>query len=139
MCGQSTEWLTAIDQALNPVPQTVERVIEGAGTTFVALARDGDPDAMLTGILPNPPTAVAFVADDALRAALGAACSAPLHGAGLQKRLEDCRLVLLPRSQDERQQLTASFRSEMDFGTEPAPAPAEGFRLWVPFFAPAAC
>jgi hypothetical protein len=131
--------LTAIDEALNPVPQAVEGAIEGARAPFVALARDGDPDTMLTGIRPNPPTAVPFISDDTMRAALGAACSPPLHGPGLQQRLEDRRLVLLPRGQDERQQLTTSFRSEMDFGTEPTPAAAEGFGRWVPFFAPAAC
>jgi hypothetical protein len=52
---QSAEWLAAIDQTLNPVAETVERSIKGACTTFVALARDGDPDAMLAGIAPNPP------------------------------------------------------------------------------------
>jgi hypothetical protein len=131
--------LTAIDQAFNPVSKTVEGAIEGTGPAVVALAWDRDPDAMLTGILPNLPAAVAFVSDDAMRAALGESCAPPLHSTGLQKRLEDRRLVLLPRGQDERQQLTTSFRSEMDFGTEPTPAAAEGFGRWVPFFAPAAC
>ena len=57
----------------------------------------------------------------------------------LQELLEDHRLVPLPRGEDERHQLAAPFSPQVDFRAETAPAPAEGFGLWVPFFAPAAC
>ena len=53
--------------------------------------------------------------------------------------LEDHRLVPLSRGEDEGHQLATPFGPQVDCGTEPAPAPAEGFGLWVPFFAPAAC
>jgi hypothetical protein len=116
--------LTAIDQALNPVPQTVERAIEGAGTTFVALARDGDPDAMLTGILPKVPAAVPFIAYDTMGSALGAAWPTPLDGTGLQEPLEDHRLVSLPRCEDDGHRLAAPFGPQVDCGAETTPATA---------------
>jgi hypothetical protein len=94
---------------------------------------------MLAGILPNLPAALAFIADDPMGAALGTARSPPLDGPGLQERLEDDRLVPLSRGEHEGQQLAAAFGPQGDFGTDPAPAPAQGFGLWVPFFAPAAC
>jgi hypothetical protein len=98
---QSAEWLAAIDEALDPVAETVAGSIKRPGAPFVPLARDGDPDAMLAGIAPNPPAAVAFVPDDAVRTAPGAAWPSPLDGPGLQERLEDQRLVALPRREDD--------------------------------------
>jgi hypothetical protein len=100
-CRPSAELLAAIDEALNPVAETVERSIGGARAPFVPLARDGDPDAMLAGITPNPPAAVAFVPHHAVRAALGAAWPPPLDGPSLQERLKDRRLVALPRGEDD--------------------------------------
>jgi len=137
--GQSAELLATIDQALEAVAETVESSITWACTTFVALARDRDPNAVLARIAPNPSAAVAFVPHDAVRAALGTAWAPPLDGATLQELFEDHGLVPLSRGQDQGHQLAAPFGPQMDFGTEPAPAPAEGFGLWVPFFAPAAC
>jgi hypothetical protein len=93
--------LAAIDEALDAVAETVDGAIERPGAPFVPLARDGDPDAMLAGIAPNPPAAVAFVPDDAVRTAPGAAWPSPLDGPGLQERLEDQRLVALPRREDD--------------------------------------
>jgi hypothetical protein len=136
---QSAALLAAIDEALDPVAETVARSIERPGTAFVPLARDGDPDARLAGIAPNPPAAVAFVPHDAVRAAPGAAWASPLDGPGLQERLEDPRLVALPRGEDDGHQLAAPVGAPVDCGPEPAPAPTEGCGFWVPFFAPAAC
>ena len=110
-----------------------------ACTTFVALAWDRDPHAVLASIAPNPSAAVAFVPHDAVRAALRTAWAPPLDGAPLQELFEDHGLVPLPRGEPESQQLAAPFGPQVDFRAEPAPAPAEGFGLWVPFFAPAAC
>jgi hypothetical protein len=135
----ASELLAAIDQALDPIPELVDGAIERPGATFVPLARDGDPHPMLARILPNPPAAVAFVPNDAVRAALRAAWSTPLDSTGLHELFEDHRLVALPRGEDDGHQLAAPFGAQVDFGTEPAPAAAEGFGRWVPFFAPAAC
>jgi hypothetical protein len=106
---------------------------------FVPLARDGHSDAMLARILPNPPATVAFVAHEPMWAALGAAWPTPLDGPALEELFEDHRFVPLSRGEDESHQLAAPFGSQMDFGTEPTPAPTQRFGLWVPFVAPAAC
>jgi len=95
------EWLAAIDEALNPVAEPLERSVEGACTTFVVLVRDGDPDAMLAGIAPNPPAAVAFVPHVAVRAALGMAWSTALDGPALEELFEGHRLVPLSRGEHE--------------------------------------
>jgi len=58
--GQSAELLATIDQALEAVAETVESRLHGP-ETFVALARDRDPNAVLARIAPNPSAAVAFV------------------------------------------------------------------------------
>jgi hypothetical protein len=94
---------------------------------------------MLARILPNPPTAVPFIPNNTMRAVFGAARPTPLHGPALQELFEEHRLVPLSRGEHEGHQLAASFGPQVDFGTEPAPAPAKGFGRWVPFFAPAAC
>jgi hypothetical protein len=131
--------LATIDQTLDAVAETVESSIEWAGATFVLLTRDGHPNPMLARILPNPPAAVAFVPNDPARAVLRPARPTPLDGTGLHKLFEDHRLVPLARGKDKGHELATPFGPQVDFGTEPAPAPAEGFGLWVPFFAPAAC
>ena len=79
--------------------KTVPRAIERPGTTFVPLARDGDSDAVLAGIAPNPPAAVALVPNDAVWTALGTAWPPPLDGTSGEELLEDYRLV--PRSWGE--------------------------------------
>jgi hypothetical protein len=136
---QAPELLAAIDQALDAVAKTVECPIEWAGAVFVLLARNGHSDAMLARILPNLPAAVAFIAYDPLGSALGTARATPLDSPGLHELCKDDRLVPLSRGEHEGHQLATPFGSQVDFGTEPAPAAAEGFGLWVPFFAPAAC
>jgi hypothetical protein len=137
--GQAAALLATIDQALDAVAETVESSIKWTCTTFMALARDRDSNAVLASIAPNPSAAVAFVPQDAVRAALGTAWAPPLDGATLQELFKDHGLVLLARGQDQGHQLATPVGPQMDFGTEPAPAPAEGFGLWVPFVAPAAC
>lgn len=94
---------------------------------------------MLAGILPYVSAAVPCIADDPMGAALGAARSTPLDGTGLHELVEDYGLVPLSRCKDQSPQLTIPFRPQVDFGTEPASAAAEGFGLWGPFLAPAAC
>jgi hypothetical protein len=115
--------LTPIHAPLEASAQAIEGTIERSLVTFILRARDGDPDAMLAGIAPHPPAAVAFVPNDAVRATLGTAWSTPLDGIGLQKLLEDHRLVSLPRGEEDCHQLATPFGTEVDFGTETAPAP----------------
>jgi hypothetical protein len=74
-----------------------------------------------------------------MRAVCGAARPPPLHGPALQELYEAHRLVPLARGEHEGPQLAASFGPPVDFGPEPAPAPAEGFGRWGPCCAPAAC
>jgi len=59
-----TYGLAAIDQVLDAGAEPVERAIEGARAAFGSLARDDDADPMLARILPNPPTAVACIANE---------------------------------------------------------------------------
>jgi hypothetical protein len=123
-CGQAPKLLTSIDQPLNAVAQAVNGAIERPLVTFILLAWDRDPDTMLAGILAYVPAAVPFIAHDALGSALGTAWATSFDGPGLQELCEDHRLVSLPRSQDEGHQFAAPFGPQVDFGAEPAPAPA---------------
>jgi hypothetical protein len=137
--GQAPKLLPSIDEPLNASAQTVEGAIERPLVTFMLLARDRDPDTVLACILPSVSAAIPCIAHDPMGTALRAAWSAPLDGTGLQELCEDLRLVSLPRREDKGHQLAAPFSSPVDFGAETAPAPAEGFSLWGPFWAPAAC
>ena len=67
--------LATIDQALDAIAKSVQRAIERPGATFVPLARNGDPDAVLACLLPNLPAAVAFIPDDPARPVFWAARS----------------------------------------------------------------
>jgi hypothetical protein len=137
--GQAPKLLTSIDEPLNAIAQTVEGAIERPLVTFILLVRDRDPDTMLACILPYVSAAIPFIAHNPMGTALRTSRSAPLDGPSLQELFADLRLVSLPRCKHKGHQLAAPFSSQVDFGAEPAPAPAEGFSLWVPFFAPAAC
>jgi hypothetical protein len=94
---------------------------------------------MRAGLGPNPPAAVALVPHDAVWTALGTAWPPPLDGPGREEQLEDHRLMAWPRGEEDGHQLATPFGPQVDFGPEPAPAPAEGCGLWSPFLAPAAC
>jgi hypothetical protein len=112
------------------VAETVQRSVERAGAMFIVLTRDGHAYPMPARIRPNPPAAVAFVAHDPVWTAL--------DGPGLQELFEDHRLVSLSRGEDQRHQLATAFGPHVDCGAEPASGAAQGFGVWVPFFAPAA-
>jgi hypothetical protein len=94
---------------------------------------------MLARIAPHAPAAVPFIPNDAVRATLRTAWPTAHDGSDREELFEDHRLMPLSRGEHEGPQLAAPFGPQMDFGTEPAPAPAHGFGLWVPFVAPAAC
>jgi hypothetical protein len=119
--------------------QAVDSSIARPLGTGILLAQDGDPATMLAGILPSVSTALSCITHAAMGSALGTAWSTPLDGTGLHALGDDHRRVPWPRREDEGHQLAAPCSPQVDFGTETAPAPAEGFGLWVPVFAPAAC
>jgi hypothetical protein len=89
--------------------------------------------------MPDLFAAIALVAHDSPRPQPGATAVAPRYGAVFHQGLKDGGLVLLARRQEQRHKLAVPFRTEMDFGTEAALAPAERFGVCSPFFAPAAC
>jgi hypothetical protein len=122
--GQAPELLTSIHEPLDAVTQAVEGSIERPLATFILLARDRDPDAMLASVLSNLPAAVSFIAHHALRATLGAAWPTALDGTALHEPFEHHRLVALPRREHQSHELAAPFGPHVDFGTEAAPAPA---------------
>src|SRR5262245_15044189 len=104
--------------------EAVEDSIKQSGATFVLFARDGDPNPMLAGIVPNPSAAIAFVPNDAVWAVLGAARSDSLHLPTLHQWREHQRLMPLARGQHEGHQFAAPFSPPVDFGAETAPATA---------------
>jgi hypothetical protein len=116
---QPPELLAAIDQALDAVAETVHRSIEGACAAFSPLARDGDADAMLARILPNPPAAVAFISNDPVRAVCRAARPHALDLPTHHQLREDRRLVLLPGCSHQGEQLTVSLCTKVHVGAEP--------------------
>jgi hypothetical protein len=93
---QPPELLAAIDEPLDAVAEPVQRAIEGARAAFIPLAWDRNADAMLAGILPYPPAAVAFILNDPARAVFRAARPHALDLPPRHQLREDRRFILLP-------------------------------------------
>ena len=138
-CGNASELFATIHEPLNLVALAIARSVKWPCATLLPFARDGQPYAMLTRILPDLPAAVPFIADNALRTVSGPATPGPLHCPVGHQGWEDHGFVPLPRRQHQREQLTVPVRAEVDLGTETALAAPERFGRGVPFFAPAAC
>ncbi len=136
---QPSELLKPVDQSLHPVAQTVDRPIKGATPPLIPLAWDRHADAAPPQVRPDPSAAVAFVAHHALGAQLRAPAATPLDCPLLHQRLKHGRLVLFPRGEHDGDGLAVALGAQVDFSTEPTLAAPERLRLWVPFFAPAAC
>src|SRR5581483_12438417 len=85
---------------------------------------------------PQPPPGVAFVADYAVRPHPGSPAAGPLDRALLQQLLEHRGFVLLAGREQQRQELAAAFRPEMDLGREAALAAPERFRRRSPPLCP---
>jgi hypothetical protein len=132
--GQAPKLFTSIYEALDVMAQAVEGAMKRPLVTFLLLAGDGDSDAMLARILANLPAAVPFITHDTTRSALGTAWRPPLDGTCLQELFEDRRFVALPRREDDGHELAVPFSASVDFGIEPAPAPAAWWwaRIMVP-------
>jgi hypothetical protein len=94
---------------------------------------------MAPQVLSNRPAAIGLIADAPLRTPLRAARPATFHGALDPQGDQDERRMTLPRCEDEGPGLALALGPEMDVGTKTALAASEGFGLWVPLFAPAAC
>ena len=136
---QPPELFEAVNEALDPVALPVDPPIKRAGPTLVRLAGNGDADAAPPQVRPNLPAAVALVPDHTLGPQLRPSPSRPLDGPLLHQALKRRRFMALARREHDRQRLPVTVGAEVDFGTEPALAPAARLGFWVPFFAPAAC
>ena len=130
--------LEAIDQAFDPVALPIDRPIKRSRASLIRLARDRDADAPLAQVRPDLPAAVALIADNTLGAQSGPSHAWPLDRSLLHHRLKGRRFMSLAGRQDDGERLAVPVGAEMDFGTEAALAAAQGFRRWLPFFAPAA-
>src|SRR6202035_4703567 len=65
--GQAAKLLAAGKQVLHPMPQPVQRPVEGAAAPLVDAARDGDADAPSPARGPDGAATVRFIARHALR------------------------------------------------------------------------
>ena len=124
---------------LHLVAFSVDRPVERPRGSLVCPARDRDADAPPPQVRPDLPAAVALVAHDALRPQPRTPPPRSFDRPLLHQLREGGRLMALTRREDEGYGLAIALDADMDFGAEAALAPAEGLRLWVPFFAPAAC
>jgi hypothetical protein len=136
---QPPELLEAVDQALDPVALAIQRPIEGARAALVDLARDRHADAAPPKIRPDLPAAIALITDDTPRPQPGPTSSHPLDGTLFHQLLKHRRFMALARRQHDGYRLAVAVGAEVDLGAEAALAAPQGFRRWVPFFAPAAC
>ena len=117
----------------------VRRAIEGAGALLGAELGDGLADTPSPQASAVATSRVAFVARDAAGADAGATASGPSDGPGVHERLEDGRLMLLTRSEQDGQRLASAIGLEVHLGREAALAAPQRFGFWSPPFAPAAC
>ena len=62
-----------------------------------------------------------------------------LHGTARHQMGKDGGFLPLAWRQRQRQKLSGTCGTEVDFGAEAASAPPERFGLGIPLFAPAAC
>ncbi len=137
--GQGPVLLAASEQVLDQMTTAVGGTIEGAGAVFRAELRDGVADATSTQAGAGAAARVPFVARDAARPDPWSATPASADGALAQQRLEEGRLVLLPRREDDGQRLALSRGLEVHLGRAAALALAERLGRWRPPLAPAAC
>src|SRR5919198_6422097 len=123
--------LQAVDHALHAFAGAVNGPIKGTCPALVALAWNGDADAMLPAIAPDLATAVALVAHEAVGAAFGSSPSRPLDGPLRHQKRKDRGFMPVARRQDERHELALAFRPHVDLGTEAPLTPAECFRIGI--------
>src|SRR5262245_27636992 len=123
--------LQAVDHAHHTFAGAVDAPIKGACPALVALARNGDADAMLAAVLPDRATAVPLIAYHAPRRALGPPAACTLHGPLRHQLGKHGGLMPVAGSQDEGHELALTVRTDVDFGAEAALTPAERFSVGV--------
>ena len=136
---QTAKLLEAIDGALHQIPQAVERPIKRTGAPLIHPTRDCVADPPPPQIRPDLATTVPFVAHDALGPQLRASSATALDRPLFHQLRNHRALMLFARCEYDGQRLARAVDPEMHLGAEAALPPAQGFHLWVPFFAPAAC
>ncbi len=124
---------------LNPIPLAILLTVKRSCPSFMLFARDRHPDPTAAQIPPDLAAAVALVGDDALGPQLGPTSPRVLDRSLLQQSRAHHRCVALPCREQQGQRPAASFRPQMDLGTEAALRAAYRLTRWVPPFAPAAC
>jgi hypothetical protein len=94
---------------------------------------------MLATVLAHPLAPVACVAYDAPGTPLGLSSPGALHGSlGHQGGKHGGRMPLA-WCEDERHELAVAVSPDVAFRADAAVTAAKRFRVWGPFFAPAAC
>ena len=128
-CRQAPRLLEPVDHPLYPFPCAVDSPVKRPFPARVVLPRDGNPDAVLPAIMPDLATAVPLVADDTAGTALWAPAPRPLDSPLVHQVGEERGLMPMPRRQDACHELAAAFSPDVDFRTEAALTPAEGFGI----------
>jgi len=131
--------LEPVDQPFHPVAFPVDRPVERPCALLVPLMRDRDPDAVPSQIRPDLAAAGAFVAHEPLWAEPRTPATQPFDRPLLHQLLKGGRFVPFTGRQHERYGLAMALGADMDLGAEPTLTATQGFRRWVPLFAPAAC
>ena len=137
--GHPSELFEAIDQTLDFIPLPIEAAVKWSCAMLAAFARNREADPVAPQGLANRPAALGLIADEPLRTPLGAARPATFPGAWGPQGDQDERLMTRPRREDKGHGLALALGPQMEVGTQAALAASEGFGLWVPCVAPAAC
>jgi hypothetical protein len=132
-CRKASRLFEPIVHPLHPFPCAGKSPGKRPCVTRIALARHGDPDAVLQARVPDRATAGALVAYHAVGTALGPPAPRPLDGPLCHHVGKDRGLMTVPRGQDERHELAMTFSPHMDLGTDAALTPAECFGVFAPF------
>jgi hypothetical protein len=100
---------------------------------------DNGADAPSSQGLPDILRVVALVTYQAARSQAWPTSTSTLDGAARRQGRQCHPVVALATGQDKDGRFALALDPDVNFGAEPAPRAAQGFRRRVPFFAPAAC
>ncbi len=136
-CGDATKLLEPVETLLDTMPFPIGPLVEQTPPPFGAFAGNDHLNAMLTQILAERATAVAFVGADPLGAQAWVPSATRCDGTLFQQSLRLGRLVAVSSGQAERQGAALPVGAQVHFGREAAATSAECL-LVLPPFAPAA-